>query len=104
VKMIMEDMGFEVYKGSEWGEMCVDYNVMVMLNYLGIKEIKGGYWDKEELDKIRIWVNGWGKKVCEVKGIGGSELDGVLFMVGRELRSVMGSNDLVAKVVGEVNY
>ena len=104
VKMIMEDMGFEVYKGKEWGEGCVDYNVMVMLNYLGIKEIKGGYWDKGELDKVRLWVNGWCKKVCEVKGIDGSVLDGVLFMCGRELRKELGNNDLVAKVIGEVNY
>ena len=104
VKMIMEDMGFEVVRGNEWGEGCVDYNVMVMLNYLGIKEIKGGVWNKKELDDIRLWVNGWCKKVCEVKGINGSVLDGVLFMVGRSLRSELGNNDLVPMVLGEVNY
>jgi hypothetical protein len=104
VKMIMEDMGFKVYRGEEWGEGCVDYNVMVMLNYLGIKEIRGGVWNKKELDDIRVWVNGWCKKVCEVKGIDGSVLDGVLFMCGRQLRSELGNNDLVPMVLGEVNY
>ena len=103
-KMICEDMGWKVWKGDRWGEGCVDYNVMVMLNKLGIKKIEGRYWEKEELDNERVWVNGWCKKVCEVKGIGGSELDGVLFMVGRMMRSELGSNDLVAKVRGEVNY
>lgn len=103
-KMICEDMGWKVWKGMMWGEGCVDYNVMVMLNVLNIRKIEGKVWDKEELDKERVWINGWCKMVCRVKGIGGSELDGVLFMVGRMLRSQMGSNDLVPKVLGEVNY
>lgn len=103
-KMILEDMGFKVVESEGWGVGCIDYNVMVMLSVLGIKEIEGRYWDKEELDDIRRWVNGWCVGVCKVKGIDGSVLDGVLFNVGRMLRGKMGSNDLVAKVVGEVNY
>jgi hypothetical protein len=103
-KMMLEDSGFFVAGGSEWGHACVDYNVLISLNHLGILQVPGGSWAKSKLDRVRIaayWV--CEHLLREAKDVTASALDAVMFFAGRRLRKEFGG-ELIPQVEGETNY
>lgn len=88
-RMMLKDMGLKIWDMNK-EEIVVDYNLLCVFKYMGVIDYKGDFKDeKEEVDKLRVEVYRVMEGLLEEvkkEGKDGSWLDGLLFMLGRELR------------------
>ncbi len=105
LKMLCDDVGFKVWNRDSWGYGCIDYNLLIVFDYFQMFQlpISGRIWAKDDLDYYRLQTYSYCKFFVERYCMKPSDLDGLLWIVGRRIRKINGDL-IIPQVINEINY